>query len=378
MSIISTNVKRKKVDFDYRVNEDTMNLLLLNPHIHMLHCFKYLTVSSKEKYFVLVEMIKKVFCFNMIDAKLVFNLSAERDTNMRLLEYDKYAKKTDLTFLNLYRDSIDKLISLKVSLSTWVYSAIFIEEIHHLKDIAFISHIIFPWTKDKETDSLISIWKKSYSKSYLKFNRLILAWTDMQIYEVSKLIEILPSDYIFLITNRWINDVIELVKLCKHKETFKIHIIIHNRNPYLVWEDTFSYENKYMCLRDWLVQWSNLKIKEPIILRNIKIERSDKEFVQNLDQYSINHSKILRIKFDIEKLSQSTCRSLNKVIYVNNDDISFNKELISLQENYLCINDSDSNQNRVELNTITYEKPIICKYSANMNIKDIALNLKSI
>ena len=101
-AVISENVNRKKIGFSYGSNKTTKTALSCNPFIHLLHKFSFFIIDSKEKYEWFMDMIESISNPHMIEAKVAFSLSPKRDTDIKLLNIEKYIKNSDLTFIDLY------------------------------------------------------------------------------------------------------------------------------------------------------------------------------------------------------------------------------------------------------------------------------------
>ena len=254
MAVISENVNRKKISFSYSSNKTTKTALSCNPFIHLLHKFNYFVIDSKEKYEWFMDLIESISNPHMIEAKVAFSLSPKRNTDVKLLNFENYIKNSDLSFLDLYQQSVEKAIKLKLNISKWIYSAIFIEELSNLKEIKYFSHIIFPWTANRSVETFIKTWKEVQSFDF-QYKQLIIAWTDMDATEVAKLINHLPRDNILLITNKKICDVIEAVQHFDRKYASRICVLIRNSDAYLLWSNTLNYMSGQIYLKDWLANW---------------------------------------------------------------------------------------------------------------------------
>ena len=125
------------------MNEDTKDTFIHNPYIHMLYKFNAFVINWVEKYETLLEMLDNIEHPNMIDAEFSLSLSPKRDTDVQLSNFEEYAKESDLSFLDLYNKTIDKATAIDVKLRNRMHAVVFIEELSSLKDIKFISHIIF-------------------------------------------------------------------------------------------------------------------------------------------------------------------------------------------------------------------------------------------
>ena len=254
MAVISENVNRKKIAFSYSTDKIIKTALLCNPFIHLLHKLSFFVIDCKKKYEWFMNMIESISNPHMIDTKVAFSLSPKRDTNVSLLNFERYIKNSDLTFLDLYQQSVEKVMKLKIDIFEWIYSAVFIEELSNLKEIAYFSHIIFPWSANRSVETFIKTWKEVQSFDF-QYKQLIIAWTDMDATEVAKLINHLPRDNISLITNKRICDVIEAVPHFYRKNASRIFVLIHDNDAYLLWSKNLNCKSGLIYLKDWLANW---------------------------------------------------------------------------------------------------------------------------
>ena len=344
MTIISRNVKRKNVNFKCEMNEDTKDKFIHNPYIHMLYDLSILFINSVEKYETLLEMLDNIEHPNMIDANFSLSLSQKRDTDAQLSNFEEYAKESDLSYLDLYSKTIDKATAIDVNLWNRMRAVVFIEELSSLKDLKFISHIIFPWTKNRSAENFIKIWEERVSSLRLNFIFLKIIWIDMEVSEVAKLIDWLHSYSKQIISSvKKLDEIVNLINLVK-KAIPSTSILISDRDPYLAWPT--SYEKKYntISLKDWWIETNSGKDEYLITIEDWRIYYSEAGLNTHINQHIVKISEIKEMKFDIEKIPKSKTIDSKESLFISSDEINFCKELIKSHTKYLSLGDEEAKQ----------------------------------
>ena len=281
------------------MNEDTKDKFIHNPYIHMLYGLDTFDINSVEKYETLLEMLDNIEHPNMIDANFALSLSQKRDTDVLLSYFEEYAKESDLSFLDLYNKTIDKATAIDVNLWNRMCTIVFIEELSSLKDIKFISLIIFPWTKNRSAENFIKIWEERDNSLRLNFILLIIVWIDMEVSEVAKLIDWLHSYPKQIISSvKKLNEIVNLVDLVK-KAIPSTSILISDRDLYFALPT--SYEKKYntISLKNWFIETNSDKDESLITIKNWSINYSKFGLNTHINQHIVKISEIKEMKFDI-------------------------------------------------------------------------------
>ena len=289
-------------------------------------------------------MLDNIEHHNMIDANFSLSLSPKRDAYVQLSNYEEYAKESDLSFLDLYNKTIDKVTAIDDDLWNSMRAVIFIEELSSLKDIKFISHIIFPWTKNRSAENFIEILKERDNSLDLIFIKPIIVWIDMEASEVAKLIDWLHSYPKRIISSvKKLDEIVNLVDLVNEKNP-STRIRISNKNPYLAW--ITSYEMKYntIYLKDWFIETNSGKDKALIAIKNWKIIYSKAGLNTHIGQHIVKLSEIKEMVFDIEKISKSKTIDSKESLFISSDELSFSKELIKSHSKYLSLGDEEAKQ----------------------------------
>ena len=133
----------------------------------------------------------------MIKMNFALSLWENRDANLTLLNYTNYIKYTDFSYLELYNKIIETAILRQIQLD-YVKWFLFIQEISKLKEIKFIHSILFPWNKDYEVESMISLWEEFLDSNQLYYREVILIWDDMELSEFIKIYTVLSETKINL------------------------------------------------------------------------------------------------------------------------------------------------------------------------------------
>ena len=315
--------------------------------IHTFTCYTNLAsliFNSVEKYETLLEILDNIEHPNMIDAYFSLSLSSKRDTDAKLSNFEEYAKESDLSYLDLYRKTIDKATAIDVNLWNRMCAVVFIEELSNLKDIKFISHIIFPWTKNRSVENFIKIWKERDNSLRLEFIELIIVWIDMEVSEVAQLIDWLHSKPKQIISSaKKLNEIVNLVDLVKKAIPSTI-IQISNDNPYLLWFTLYKKKSNTISLKDWFIETNSGKDEALIAMKNWKIIYSKAGLNTHIDQHIVKLSEITEMVFIIEKIPKPETIDSKESLFISSDEISFNKELMKSHSKYLSLGDEEAKQ----------------------------------
>ena len=326
------------------MNEDTKDTFIYNPYIHMLYKLSTFVINSAEKYETLLEMLDNIEHPNMIDAYFSLSLSPKRDRNNLFSNFEEYAKESDLSYLDLYRKTVDKATAINRSLRINMYAFVFIEELSNLKDIKFISNFIFPWTKNRSADNFIKIWEERVNSLSLEFIELLIVWIDMEASEVAKLIDWLHLNRKRIISNtKKLNEIVNLVNLVK-KTIPSTSIQISNDNPYLLWFTLYKKKYNTISLKDWFIETNSDKDEALIAIKNWRIKYSKTGLNTQIDQHIVKLSEITEMKFDIKRIPKSKTIDSKESLFISSDEISFSKELIKSHTKYLSLWDEEAKQ----------------------------------
>ena len=236
---------------------------------------------------------------NMIDANFSLSLFPKRDTDAQLSNFEEYAKENDLAYLDLYSKTIDKATAIDVNLWNRMCTIVFIEELSSLKDIKFISHIIFPWTKNRSAENFIKIWEERVSSLRFNFIFLKIIWIDMEVSEVAKLIDWLHSYPKQIISSvKKLNEIVNLVDLVK-KAILSTSIQISNGNPYLIWNTLYKKKYNTISLKNWFIETNSGKDESLISIKNWRIIYSKFGLNTHINQHIVKISEIKEMKCDI-------------------------------------------------------------------------------
>ena len=326
------------------MNEDIKDTFIHNPYIHMLHKLGIFNINSAEKYETLLEMLDNIENPNMIDVNFSLSLSPKRGTGVLLSNFEEYAKESDLSYLDLYRKTIDKVTAIDVKLKKRINVIAFIEELSNLKDIKFISNFIFPWTKNRSADNFIKIWEERVNSLGLEFIELLIVWIDMEVSEVAKLIDWLHSNRKRIISNTMkLNEIVNLVDLVK-KAITSTTIHISNDNPYLLWYTSYKKKYNTISLKDWFIETNSGNDEALIAIKNWSIIYSKAGLNTHIDQHIVKLSEITEMMFDIKRIPKPETIDSKESLFISSDEISFSKELIKSHTKYLSLWDEEAKQ----------------------------------
>ena len=113
-------------------------------------------------------------------------------------------------------------------------------------------------------------------------------------------------------------------------------------------------------------------------LKNIIIVLYEGYYLQNLDGFAVNQSKILNMNFDILIFPQKWFNDIRNIFYIDKEQIYFNEDLFVLKKDCFPINKDDSKTNLWISTSDNEEKTytIDSKYSADSSIKELYIDLE--
>ena len=288
-------------------------------------------------------------------------------------------KINELSYLNHYKNIINKSTELKMNLQNTVYTFAFIEELPYLKDIKYISHIIFPWTKSRSVDNFIKIWKDVMESKNLDFNELILIWIDIESKEISKLLSCFTQKKVTIFTEQIQNfNFWELSEIDNSNDQIKININISQHNPYLIWSSYLKDESSLISLKNGLKLCNNIPNTNSVILKNWSFFYNNENFIRDFDQLWLVKSDIEKITFEIKNNSQPISTYPRNILFIDEEKIGFSKNLINEKTNYLRLGIKDSkliDNEKLDLILKSNWVKVTSKYLSKMTIKSIKVDL---
>ena len=182
---LSQDVSRKWVEIDWNDREMFCDIPTENKYVHTLFQPSTIIVSTKECFKIIQELIEKLDNPQMMNMPMGLNISEKRDTYLTLSNYTEYMKYTSFSFLEQYNKIIEKAISRQIKLDLF-HCFVFIQEIPALNETKFIKSILFPWNKNFDAESMISIWNDFWETKKFDFKEVFLIWDDMGLDEFMK------------------------------------------------------------------------------------------------------------------------------------------------------------------------------------------------
>ena len=182
---LSKDVSRKSIKSDWYDREMLCDILTENKYVLSLFQPYSIEASSKEYLKMLQELVEKVDKPQMMKISMGLNISNERDIYLKLSNYTKYLEYTSFSNLEQYNKIIETAISRQIKLYLFHFF-VFIHEIPALNETKFIRSIVFPWNKNFDAESMISIWNEFWETEKFDFIVVVLIWDGMELDEFMK------------------------------------------------------------------------------------------------------------------------------------------------------------------------------------------------
>ena len=274
-------------------------------------------------------MFEKIENPQLIRIPVGFSLSEKRDTLLTLSNYTKYMEYTSFSNLEQYNKIIETAISRQIDLDL-IYSFVFIHEIPTLNETKFIRSILFPWNKNFEAESMISIWNEFWETKKFDFIEVVLIWDGMGLDEFMKVfLAVSKTNTILRIhinkNNREFNKLFDRLWL---NQLRTVKIILWDNDEFILWE-SFR-QNNEINLRKWYYQssWSPQNIFE---LSNwcIKYQDGFKKNVAN--KFSIEFDKVQSLSFHCLPVALTIHELKKNSDQVNFDNNSFQIDMSTIK-----------------------------------------------
>ena len=182
---LSQDVSRKWVEIDWNDREMFYDILTENKYVLSLFQPYSIHLNSEKSLKMLQKLVEKIDNPQMMNMFMDLNISEKRDSCLTLSNYTEYMKYTDLNYLELYNKIIETAISRQINLSSF-FCFVFIQEIPALNETKFIKSILFPWNKNFDEESMISIWNEFWETKKFDYKGVVLIWDGMGLDEFMK------------------------------------------------------------------------------------------------------------------------------------------------------------------------------------------------
>ena len=292
---LSQDVRRKPIKIDWDDREMFYDILTENKYVLSLFQPSSIELYSKECLKMLQELVEKIDNPQMMKISMGLNISEERDTFLKLSNYAKYIEYTSFSYLEMYNKIIETAIRRQINLD-WFICFVFIQEIPALNEIKFIRSIVFPWNKNFEAESMISIWNEFWETKKFDFIEVILIWDDMGLDEFIKVFLAVSETKteLRIHTNKNNGEFNKLFDKLWLNQLSLIEIILWDNDELVLWESNRKY-NK-IKLRKWYYQssWSPHKIFK---LSNWSIQYKDGFQKSGTNKFSIEFDKVQWLDF---------------------------------------------------------------------------------
>ena len=297
--VLSKFIHRKLAATEWRNRKWVVRDHLKNPLILTLFVHKYISVSKEEDYESLIELIENLKNQKMVWMCLKLSLSKDKNTLMALSNYRKYMRQTENNNLELYNKLIQTAINREIDLSRF-YSYVFINEISGLKDVQYIRFIVFPWNKEKNSDSMIKAWKKFTKSKKFAYFSVRLIWDGMPLKEFLKIYKVLVSQNvrIEIVSHLNLNNLSLFLKEFSwwHCNSF---FKIGGINEYILWYTTQDTSKIY--LKEWYCK-PDESSKYFIKITDWIIEHKNENLINDSGEIEIKLENLASIDFKFEKI----------------------------------------------------------------------------
>ena len=183
---LSEDINRKSIKIDWNKREMLYDIPIENKYVHSLFQPYSIHLNSEKSLKMLQELVEKIDNPQMMIMSMGLNISEKRDSCLTLSNYTEYMKYTDLNYLELYNKIIETAISRQINLSSF-FCFVFIQEIPVLNETKFIQSIVFPWNKNLDAESMISIWNEFWETKKFDYKEVVFIWDGMGLDEFMKI-----------------------------------------------------------------------------------------------------------------------------------------------------------------------------------------------
>ena len=139
-------------------NYSWYDMLIKNQLILWLFEDQDLHASNEIEYEAMIYLID-----NINEPEMVSNFelyfSETRDLKLTLETCEDYMKNDDLKFIDYYNRTLKKLKDKRFDFSK-IWSYVFAEELHFVREWEFIKMVIFRWTETASSKKLIEVWNE--------------------------------------------------------------------------------------------------------------------------------------------------------------------------------------------------------------------------
>ena len=378
---IFKDIQRRSINICSEAKNILFTILQKYLYVPTLFQINRLDISTEASLEMLVELFENLDNPQMIKMNFALSLWENRDTNLTLLNYTKYIEYTDFSYLELYNKIIETAIRRQIHLD-FIRWFLFIQEISKLKEIKFIHSILFPWNKDYEAESMISLWEEFLDSSQLYYREVILIWDDMKLSEFIKIYTVLSET----------------------KTNLKIHVSKKNPELYQFFDQISLNQQIFVSFKIWemniSILWDTSSNVNEINLRNwyyqtlshsVKTFRITNWCIYYKDSIEYNWAPKLLI---YSKRVKSIRFNYYPIVYENlkwtdlNSKIHFNKYIVLFDVKLLkdaCFRKLEFNQMHFINKKIVMNKKYLAEVKyfqwenlTNLKITNIPLNIEDI
>ena len=378
---IFKDIQRRSINISCEAQKILFKILQKYLYVPTLFQINWLDISTKVSLEMIVELFENFDNPQVIKIRMGLSLWEKRDTNLTLLNYTNYIEYTDFSYLELYNKIIETAIRRQIHLD-FILWFLFIQEISKLKEVKFIHSILFPWNKDYEAESMISLWEELLDSSQLYYKEVILIWDDMELSEFIKIYTALSETKINLkihVNKKNLEFYRFFDQISLNQQIF-VSFKIWEMDRSILW-DTSSDVNE-VNLRDWYYQTLSYSVKT-FRITNWCIYYEGYIEYNWIPRLLIKPRRIKSIRFSYYPVALEDLKwiDLNSKFHFNKKDILFDVKLLK----DACFRMIEFNKMHFINQNVVMSKKYLAEVKyfrwenlTNLKITNIPLNIKDI
>ena len=295
---LSEDAMRKTIYIDYKNKAEVVDIPIKCPLYFTLYNTYPIHITNEEQYEWIIELFENFENPKMIETYYAFNRNKDWDTRVTLLNYRKYMKMVDFSYIDLYNKIVDIAIEKEFK-QYWIATFAFIHEIQGLNNIKFIKTILFPWNEENEAEKMIEIWKEFTESKTFEYNDVKLIWDGMDIKNFIKIYIALANQNIKLqiVVKKNFQNLSHFLNEVGCIKSNKTSIKMSNSDDFILWD--LQRLNSQITIKKW---YSRQFSSDCIIkFSDITMKIMNQNVINRLTRVSINSDNLLCLKFNLIK-----------------------------------------------------------------------------